>query len=190
MHKISSDFPYSIFPVAGADVFIVLLYALKYFHILQINLSGKLLYAVAIPITLVALFSPAHILASLNTWKRKSSHRYGYDEQDIYQDRHLVISWKEVESVVFQQKSDSWVRLRLGVWTEAAYASGDASRGKAMQRLHGSITFYPKRGFGFSQVEVTIPITEKAAPMKRLYRKMKTLVASAGWDSVFDIILK
>lgn len=187
MEKILGNFPYGIVPVAGADSTLVILFILEYLHLFQIELSRELAYIVAALLTVFVLFSPMYLWASIYVWRHKSNHKYGYDEQGLYQDGQMIVSWQKIESVVFQQTYDSWYKMGPGIWARPAFNPDGTPRGKIKQRRSGSITFYPKRGFGFDQVEVTIPITEKAAPMRRLHRKMKAFVASAGWDSVFDL---
>lgn len=187
MQKMPGNFPYGVFPIAGADVTLVVLFTLEYLHLFQIELSRTLAFIVAVMLTMLVLFSPIYLWASLYVWKHKNSHKYGYDEIGLYQDGQQIVSWQEVESVVFQQKFDSWYKLGHGVWARPAFNPDGTPKGKIKQRLSGNITFYPKRGFGINQVEMTIPISEKSASMRHLHKKMKAFVKSAGWDSVFDI---
>lgn len=190
MQKISSNFPYGIIPVSGGDIALVLLFILEYLHLFQIELSRNLSYAVAVLLTIFVFFSPIYLWASIYAWKHKNSHKYGYDEHGLYQDGQQIVSWQEVESVEFKQTFDSWYKIGHGIWARPAYNPDGTPRGKIKQRPSGSITFHPKKGFGIDQVELTIPITEKTAPMKRIHRRMKAFVASAGWDSVFEIRAK
>lgn len=190
MEKIPSDFPYGIIPVAGADVTLVILFILEYLHMFQIEVSRNLAYVIAVLLTILVFFSPVYLWASIYVWKHRNVHKYGYDEQGFYQDGQQIVAWGQTESVVFQQKFDSWYKIGPGMWARPAYNQDGTPRGKIKKRLSGSLTFNPKRGFGIDQVEVTIPITEKTAPMGRIHRKMKAFVESAGWDSVFYLRMK
>lgn len=190
MQKVSSNFPYGIVPVAGADVTIIILFILEYLHVFQIVLSRNLAYIIAVLLTVLFLFSPIYLLASFLVWRHKNIHKYGYDEQGLYQDGQQIVSWQQIESVVFQQTEDSWYKLGPGIWARPAFNEDGTPKGKIKQRLSGNIHFYPKKGFGIDQVEVSIPITEKSAPMTRLHRKMKAFVESAGWDTVFEIRMR
>lgn len=187
MQKVSSNFPYGVIPVAGLDVTLVVLFVLEYLHLFQIVLSLDLAYAIAIFLTIFVFFSPVYLWASLYAWKHKYPHKYAYDENGLYEDGQQVVSWQEVESVEFQRTFDSWYKIGKGMWARPAYNPDGTPKGKIKQRPSGSITFHPKTGFGINQVELTIPITEKIAPMKKIHGKMKAFVASAGWDSVFHI---
>lgn len=187
MQKIPGNFPYGIIPAAGADFALTILFILEYLHLFQIELPQDTAYIVAVLLTVLVLFSPVYLLASIYVWRHKSTHKFGYDDQGLYQDGQMIVSWQEVKSVVFQQKYEPWFKIGYGVWAKPAFNPDGTPRGKIKQRLSGSITFYPKTGFGIDQVEVAIPITGKSAPMRRIHKKMKAFVASAGWDSVFDI---
>lgn len=190
MQKLPGNFPYGIIPVAGGDITLAILFVMEYLHLFQIVLVRNLAFIVAALLTLFVLFSPMYFWASLYIWRHKNSHNYSYDEHGLYQDGQQIVSWKETQSVMFQQKFDSWYKLGSWVWAWPAYNQDGTSKGKIRRRLSGSITFCPKRGFGISQVEVTIPITVKAAPVSRLYRKMKTFVESSGSDAVLNIRMK
>lgn len=187
MQKISSNFPYGVIPVAGLDITLIILFSLEYLHLFQIMLSREIAYIIAVFLTVFVLFSPIYLWASIYVWKHKNTHRYGYDENGLYQDGQQIVSWQEVDSVVFQQTYDSWFKMGHGIWARPAYNPDGTPRGKIKQRPSGSIKFLPKKGFGINQVELTIPISEKASTIKQIQEKMKAFVTSAGWDSIFEI---
>lgn len=189
MEKIPNYFPYGIIPFVGADLLVIALLLLRILNIFSLDLSGNLAFIIAATVAVLFVLSPAVLFASLIVWKHENSHKHSYNEQGVYRDGQLIVSWPEVESVLFRQKSDSYFKLGPGVWAKPAYNSDGTPRGKIKQRMNGSITFYPRRGFGINQVEVTIPITKKTASMNRLYEKMKKFAASAGLDSIFEIRL-
>ena len=190
MQKVSGNFPYGIIPVSGVDITLVLLFILEYLHAFQIELSRNIALVIAVLLTFFVFLSPVYLWAAIYAWKHKNTHKYGYDELGLYQDGQMIVSWKEVESVEFQRTYDSWYKAGHGIWARPAYYAYGTPKGKIKQLPSGSITFHPKRGFGIDQVELAIPITEKVASMKRIHRKMKAFVVSAGWDSVFEIRMK